>query len=93
MGPGEPQWSEADRGKALAWQLDKQATCGCGTRHDEWIGDRDAYIADHVFCHGHAAIALHQDNLPKDEDGRTAPGWMTVLKPRAQWEAEQANKT
>jgi hypothetical protein len=92
VGTGEPQWSEADRGKALAWQSIKQATCVCGTRHDEWIGDRSAYIADEVFCPGCAAIALHQDNMPKDEDGHIRPGFKTVLKLRAWWEREQANR-
>jgi hypothetical protein len=63
----------------------KAATCACGTRHDEWQADPNAYISDHVYCEGHARLAEEQENIPKDKDGRPMAGYFAFLTPREQY--------
>lgn len=88
--PGDSQWLDTDRELALAWARNKAATCSsCGTRHDEWAEDRDAYVAAVHYCRGDDVLAMGREALPKDKDGRPKPGFFAYLQPREQWEAEQ----
>jgi hypothetical protein len=81
--PGvDPEWTQVDREYALAWTALKAATCAtCGTRHDEWQDDRDAYEGATHYCRGDDVLAMQQESLPKGEDGRTMPGYRAYLKP------------
>lgn len=74
-------WSAADRGYALAWTINKNATCSCGTRKDEWDEDSFAYMPDTHFCRGHQVLAEHQKTLPKTDDGHALPGFFSYLRP------------
>lgn len=54
---GEYEWSEYSRNAAIAYELERRATCpDCGTRRDEWNpkkgGDLDAYYAESWVCEG-----------------------------------------
>lgn len=81
--PGrDPEWTDLDRGLALAWQADQRATCTCGTRHDEWAEDRDAYVPAVHYCRGHEVLAQAQEELPKDSDQRPLPGFIAHLERR-----------
>jgi hypothetical protein len=91
--PGrDPQWTPEDRGYALAWQADKRATCSCGTREDEWAEDRDAYVGATAYCRGHDVLAMAQESLPKDKDGRPLPGFIAHLERREVAEARAKAK-
>jgi hypothetical protein len=53
VGPGEPQWLDADRDKALWWLIHDRQTCkGCGTRAEEWEDDSHAYVPEPYHCRG-----------------------------------------
>ena len=89
VGPDAPQWLDTDRGYALAWTANKNATCsGCGTRADEWDEDDDAYIGDQVMCEGCARIAQEQANIPRDPEGQPRPGIHVFLAPRDVYETQ-----
>jgi hypothetical protein len=87
------EWSPLSRGFALAWQRDKAATCSCGTRHDEWAADRDAYVGATHYCRGHDVLAMQQEALPKDDKGRPLPGFIAHLERREVAEAREAANT
>jgi anti-sigma factor RsiW len=71
----------------------KAATCPrCGTRHDEWDADRDAYVGATHYCRGDDVLAMAQEALPKDKDGRTLPGFVAYLEPRDVAEARAEAK-
>lgn len=92
--PGvDPGWLDTDRGYALAWQRNKAETCRrCGTRHDEWESDRDAYVGATHYCRGDDVLAMAQENLPKDSYGRTLPGFVAYLEPGEVAEAREHAK-
>lgn len=92
VGPQDPQWLDTDRGYALAWQLDKAATCSCGTRADEWETDREAYVGATHYCRGCDISSMQQADLPKDPHGRPLPGFHAYLEPRERAEAREAAK-
>lgn len=78
-------WSPLARGYALAWQQNDRETCPrCGTRHDEWEHDDDAYLGATHYCRGCDLIGQQQGVLPTDEDGRPMPGHIPHLLPHAQ---------
>lgn len=42
---GPAVWTDTDRELALAWDAMRRATCPrCGTRHDQWARDPDAFV-------------------------------------------------
>ena len=63
--PGvDPQWTDEDQDKALAFEQEKARCCsGCGTRPEEWDpergGDRFAYVGARRYCPG--CEVLHQE--------------------------------
>lgn len=83
--PGrDPQWTYADRGYALAWTVNKRATCsGCGTRGDEWDDAENAYVSDHYTCPGCQRLAEESQHNLDQVDGKPAPGQHTFLRPPA----------
>lgn len=92
--PGrDPQWTDADRGYALAWQRNKAETCKCGTRAEEWEVDEDAYVSADWTCPGCTRLAEHEQmNLRKDAEGKVLPGQHTYLEPREQFQARMEAK-
>lgn len=40
------------------------------------------------YCRGDELLAMQQDALPKDEDGRTKPGFRAYLIPREHFERQ-----
>lgn len=70
----------------------KNETCSCGTRHDEWESDRDAYVGATAYCRGHDLLAMQQDALPKGDDGQPLPGFIAHLERRDVVEARAAGK-
>jgi hypothetical protein len=79
VGGGDPAWLDTDRALALAWQAEKNSTCSCGTRDDEWVEDRAAYVGATAYCRGHELLAMQAEALPKDTDGRPLPGFFARL--------------
>lgn len=63
-------WSELDQDKALAWVRRKAEQCnGCGTRRQEWLDDRFAYVAESYTCPGCEVIAQERGNVPDKAKG------------------------
>jgi hypothetical protein len=47
------EWSPDDREKALWWEIHRRQTCSsCGTRPEEFEGDKDAYAPQAWHCRG-----------------------------------------
>jgi hypothetical protein len=71
VGPGEPQWLDADRNKATWWMIHQQSTCPeCGTRPDEWKGDPHAYVPEQHHCRGCEVMAQGQADLERMYKGK-----------------------
>lgn len=73
-GPGEGQWSDLDRRKALAYEEYLRTVCpSCGTRAEEWDedagGDEDAYRAITHRCVGCQLLADKQKTVPDGDEG------------------------
>ena len=80
---GPPEWTQADRDKAIWYQLRKAETCSsCGTHPDDWDpaagGHRHAYTAVPTRCAGCAV--LEQARLAHDADPHKGRGETVVLK-------------
>lgn len=63
---GPPVWTQADRDKAIWYQVEKARTCqACGTHPDDWDpakgGRRDAYVVSVTRCPGCAALEQFQE--------------------------------
>jgi hypothetical protein len=66
VGPGEPQWLDADRDKAIWWMIHQRQACPeCGTRPDEWADDPDAYVPEPHHCRGCEVAAQGEDYLER----------------------------
>jgi hypothetical protein len=77
--PGKPLWLAEDLDWAIAFEQYKASVCKrCGTRHEEWDGNPDAYVAVHERCPGEQALALSDEEIPEAERGR---GAFSVLIP------------
>lgn len=80
---GPPEWTQADRDKAVWYQLRKAETCSsCGTHPDEWDpakgGDRHAYAAAVHRCPGCAQ--LEQGQAAQENDPNKGRGEKIILK-------------
>lgn len=62
-------WPELDQDKAVAFLEHKAAECpGCGTRPEEFEGDREAFVAETRRCIGCELLELEQDGVPEEAD-------------------------
>lgn len=75
------RWDKDDRDKAIAWQLRKMATCPrCGTRHEEWEEDHNAYVGEERQCRGCEVRERTEAAIPKDDPRRGV--YVTLRKRR-----------
>jgi RNA polymerase subunit RPABC4/transcription elongation factor Spt4 len=83
-------WSPSDRDKALWWLIHDRQTCpGCGTRAEEWEGDRDAYVPEAHHCRG-CEVKASADEWFERHRGEFRRGSSMRLQPRAVVEARAA---
>lgn len=77
-------WSQEDRDKAIWFQVRQRQTCPqCGTRADEWEGDRNAYVASFHHCRGCEVKARSEDELEKAPE-QFPRGTTPTLRPRGE---------
>jgi len=70
-------WSEDDREKALAYRREMAKICsGCGTRHEEWDEDPDAYIGWITRCEGCKRVAQEKRNITEKDSDHVRVGLM-----------------
>lgn len=71
--PAEPLWLDEDLEWALAYEGFLGSICRrCGTRHEEWRNNPDAYVAVPTRCPGAEALAIADKDIPEDEQARGA---------------------
>lgn len=59
-------WSDEDQDKALEYLRLQRDTCSnCGTRDEEWVGNRTAYIGWSRRCPGCEALEQERQNVRK----------------------------
>lgn len=78
-------WSELDQDKALAWVRRQAEFCrGCGTRREDWLNDRFAFVAESEICPGCEVMEQEKSNVPKESKGvhiRLVPFALANLNP------------
>jgi hypothetical protein len=85
--PGEPLWLPDDREWAIVYEQFKRGVCTrCGTRHEEWADDPDAYVAVPTRCPGAEALAISDEQIPEQERAR---GAFSVLIRGDEWDARE----
>lgn len=63
-------WAELDQDKALAYMQRQNERCSdCGTRAEEWRGDRFAYVAESFVCPGCEIVEQERNNIPGTQKG------------------------
>ncbi len=74
------EWDQGDRDKAIWWHIREAEKCpGCGTRHEDWEHDHNAFIGDVIRCRG-CEVRQRTEASIRDDDGR---GLHVVLKRRS----------
>lgn len=74
-------WDTQDQDKALAWLRDQSARCsGCGTRKDEWVRDKFAYVVHTEQCPGCEQVEAEHEEMR--EDAHRKMGVKVTLIPR-----------
>lgn len=60
------EWTDQDRTLALAWSQRRDTSCGgCGTRPQEWDGDRNAYTWVSRLCPGCQVLEQGREQVPE----------------------------
>lgn len=86
--PGEPLFLDEDRDWLFEWEQYKATICGqCGTDHQLWKNDPDAYHAVLTRCPGKEAIAIAEREIPEGEQGRGAYATL-VHRDEFEWREE-----
>jgi hypothetical protein len=63
-------WDPDDQDKALAYTRDINSRCkGCGTRHEDWVEDDNAYISWHDVCPGCERLEQEKANVHEGQQG------------------------
>lgn len=85
-------WDQSDRDKALWWLIHDRERCpGCGTRPEEWVGDKDAFIPEATHCRGCEVKARADEGFEKVRK-QYRRGTSMRLTPRAVFEARQIQR-
>jgi hypothetical protein len=81
------EWSASDRDKALWWLIHERERCpSCGTRPEEWTGDRDAYVPMPTTCRG-CEVKAQGDEIFERHRKQYRRGTSMRMVPRAVAEA------
>ena len=64
-------WEPDDQDKALAFVREQRKTCRCGTKPEEWVKDRFAYVGQQRQCPGCEVLEQERENVPEKALGYT----------------------
>lgn len=79
VGPNDPQWTDDDRDKVLAYRDAMASVCpSCRTRRELWERDDLAYIGQLDSCPGCRALSEEEQNIPPAK----APWVKAYMAPR-----------